>query len=70
MSQQSIFVAPESIAKDLHALPPHPSGLPWPTEQWPREEGSSETTAQADSLFNLEPEQGYTTPSSSSKRVN
>jgi len=53
-------LAPASIAENLHVLPAHPSNLPWPTEAWPRDVASPETTAQADSLFNLEPEQGYT----------
>lgn len=51
---------PESIGTDLYDLPIHPSGLSWPTEQWPREQADAETVARADSLFDLEPEQGLT----------
>jgi len=54
------ILAPESIAKNLLPLPTHPSNLPWPTEQWPREDADPATRTQADSLFHLEPQQGYT----------
>ena len=60
MARKSDYLAPASVAKDLLALPKHPSDLPWPTEQWPRDEASPETNAKADTLFDLEPEQGYT----------
>ncbi|HIF92333.1 MAG: serine hydrolase [Myxococcales bacterium] len=49
-----------STSKDLDPLPPHPAHIAWPTEQWARDETTSETTAQADSLFALEPDQGVT----------
>jgi CubicO group peptidase (beta-lactamase class C family) len=60
VARKSDYLAPASVAKDLLALPKHPSDLPWPTEQWPRDEASPETNAKADTLFDLEPEQGYT----------
>ena len=53
-------VAPTSIDKDLCPLPSQPAGLSWPTEQWPRAEASEKTTALADSLFDLAPDQGFT----------
>jgi CubicO group peptidase (beta-lactamase class C family) len=60
VTRSSKFLAPESIAEDLHTLPAHPSDLPWPTESWPLGDPSSATNSIADSLFNLEPDQGYT----------
>jgi len=60
VTRQSQFLAPRSIAKNLPALRAHPSDLPWPTEQWPRNDASPETNALANSLFDLEPQQGYT----------
>jgi CubicO group peptidase (beta-lactamase class C family) len=60
VSRQSRILAPESIAKNLPALPTHPSDLPWPTEHWPRDEANAEINDLADSLFKLEPQQGYT----------
>ncbi len=60
MTQPSQFLRPASIAPNLHPLPQHPPELAWPTEQWPRDQISAETNALADSLFDLEPEQGVT----------
>ena len=60
MTRKSKFLASTSIAANLTTRPTHPGDLPWPTEQWPREEASPETNAKADTLFDLEPEQGYT----------
>lgn len=60
MTRHSEIFAPTSIAKDLCSLPSHPEDLSWPTDQWPRAEANAETIAQADSLFALEPDQGFT----------
>lgn len=54
------IVAPESIAGDLHPLPDQPADVPWPTDAWPRGVLDAETSAFADSLFDLEPGQGFT----------
>jgi len=56
----SEILSPNSIAEDLLRLPPQPKDLPWPTEQWPRAQASPELIAQADSLFALEEDQGFT----------
>jgi CubicO group peptidase (beta-lactamase class C family) len=53
-------LALESIAKDLHALQPHPESVEWPTRDWARGEAKLATQEQADSLFDLEPNQGHT----------
>jgi CubicO group peptidase (beta-lactamase class C family) len=60
VTQASRLLAPDSIAKDLRALSPHPSDLAWPTESWPSGNSTSETNILADSLFDLEADQGYT----------
>jgi CubicO group peptidase (beta-lactamase class C family) len=60
VTREPELLSPASIATNLHTLPTHASELPWPTDQWPREEASPGTRSQADSLFNLEPQQGYT----------
>jgi len=52
--------SPTSIALNLQPLLSHPPELAWPTEAWPREDASAETTALADALFDLEPQQGVT----------
>jgi CubicO group peptidase (beta-lactamase class C family) len=49
-----------STSKGLDPLPPQPASVAWPTEQWARDDAPSETTARADSLFALEPDQGVT----------
>jgi len=59
VTRKSKFLASTSIAENLITLPTHPADLPWPTEQWPREEARPETNAKADTLFDLEPEQEY-----------
>ena len=60
VARASVGLARESIAENLHPLPPHPSDVPWPTNSWSRDEASPATAAIADSLFDLEPGQGYT----------
>jgi hypothetical protein len=58
VTRRSKQLASRSIAKNLHTLAMHPPDLSWPTEQWPRDDASPETKAQADTLFNLEPHEG------------
>ena len=60
MTRHSEIFTPTSIAKDLSDLPAQPENLSWPTDQWPRAEARPETIAQAESLFALEPDQGFT----------
>jgi CubicO group peptidase (beta-lactamase class C family) len=60
VTQASNGLSAESVARNLHPLPSHPMGVEWPTEAWARGDASRETTALADSLFDLEPSQGYT----------
>jgi CubicO group peptidase (beta-lactamase class C family) len=60
MTQSSEPLRPTSIAKNLHPLPSHPADQDWPTEQWPRADATAGTEALADSLFDLDPDQGVT----------
>ena len=60
MSTSPRVVAPESLAKDRIPLPSQPEEVPWPTGTWPRGELDARSTHLADSLFDLEPEQGFT----------
>ncbi len=60
MKEPSNVLAPDSIAKDLEKLPAHPSDLEWPTEQWTRGDVQATARDKADSLFDLEEDQGHT----------
>ena len=58
------MLKPESIAKNLVALPKHPDNLPWPIERWPTSELSVADQGQfdlhANAIFDLTEAQGAT----------
>ena len=58
------MLKPESIADSLCALPGQPAGIGWPTENWPRADLDSGSTARvntlADEIFDLNAAQGVT----------
>jgi len=60
LSDKTTILQAASLDTDLPPLPQQPAALAWPTDQWPRASASPAVSAQADALFELEADQGFT----------
>ena len=58
------IVRPDSIARELPALPSQPADVPWPVQRWPRGTLHSidreRTRQHLDRAFELQPDEGVT----------